>query len=85
MGRWADQDTHAYLQQVAYQQPPAVAYPQPAPAAAEVEAPATAAQPPADDDVTTKLDQFKQLGELREQGILTDEEFAAEKAKILGH
>ena len=28
--------------------------------------------------------QLKQLGELHEQGILTDEEFAAQKAKILG-
>jgi hypothetical protein len=27
---------------------------------------------------------LKQLGELHEQGILTDEEFAAQKAKVLG-
>jgi hypothetical protein len=27
---------------------------------------------------------LKQLGELRDQGVLTDEEFAAQKAKILG-
>jgi hypothetical protein len=30
------------------------------------------------------IEQLKQLGELRQQGILTDEEFAAQKAKILG-
>jgi hypothetical protein len=30
------------------------------------------------------LDQLKQLGELKEQGILTEEEFAAQKAKLLG-
>lgn len=30
-----------------------------------------------------KFEQLKQLAELRDQGILTDEEFAAEKAKIL--
>ena len=30
------------------------------------------------------IEQLKQLGELHEQGILTDEEFAAQKAKILG-
>ena len=30
-----------------------------------------------------KLDQLRQLGALHEQGILTDEEFAAEKAKLL--
>ncbi|MGH9249855.1 MAG: SHOCT domain-containing protein, partial [Acidimicrobiales bacterium] len=29
------------------------------------------------------LAQLQQLGELKAQGILTDEEFAAEKAKIL--
>jgi len=30
------------------------------------------------------LAQLKQLGDLHTQGILTDEEFAAQKAKILG-
>ncbi len=30
------------------------------------------------------IDQLKQLGELKQQGILTDEEFAAQKAKLLG-
>ncbi len=30
------------------------------------------------------IDQLKELGELKQQGILTDEEFAAQKAKILG-
>lgn len=29
------------------------------------------------------LDQLKQLGELKEQGVLTEAEFAAQKAKIL--
>jgi Short C-terminal domain len=29
------------------------------------------------------IDQLKELGELRAQGILTDEEFAAQKAKLL--
>ena len=36
--------------------------------------------PPAADPI----EQLKQLGQLHEQGILTDEEFAAQKAKILG-
>lgn len=31
----------------------------------------------------SKLDQLKQLGELRAAGVLTDEEFEAEKAKIM--
>ena len=44
------------------------AYAQPAPAA------------PAPDDNIAKL---KELGELHAQGILTDEEFAAQKAKLL--
>ena len=30
------------------------------------------------------IDQLKQLGELKAQGILTEEEFAAQKAKVLG-
>ena len=30
------------------------------------------------------IDQLKQLGELHSQGVLTDEEFAAQKAKLLG-
>jgi hypothetical protein len=30
------------------------------------------------------IEQLKQLAELKDQGILTEEEFAAQKAKILG-
>jgi hypothetical protein len=30
------------------------------------------------------IDQLKELGELKTQGILTEEEFAAQKAKLLG-
>jgi putative oligomerization/nucleic acid binding protein len=30
------------------------------------------------------IDRLKELGALRDQGILTEEEFAAQKAKILG-
>ena len=38
--------------------------------------------PPApEEDVITQLER---LGALKEQGILTDEEFAAQKAKLLG-
>lgn len=29
------------------------------------------------------IDQLKELGELKEQGILTEDEFAAQKAKLL--
>jgi hypothetical protein len=30
------------------------------------------------------IEQLQQLGALHEQGILTDEEFAAQKARLLG-
>jgi hypothetical protein len=35
-------------------------------------------------DASDTLEQLKQLGELKAQGVLTEEEFAAQKAKILG-
>jgi hypothetical protein len=67
--RWGEQDA-------AYYQEPEPAYQQaPAPAPVPVPAAAPAADP---------IEQLKQLGALHEQGILTDEEFAAQKAKILG-
>ncbi len=51
-------------------------------------APQPAAQPapaaPAASSMDDKIEQLKQLGALHEQGILTDEEFAAQKAKLLG-
>lgn len=43
--------------------------------------PPQAAAPAAEMD--SKVDALTKLGALKEQGILTDEEFAAEKAKIL--
>ena len=67
--RWAEKDQAA-------QPPPAYAQPQyapppppPAPAAAGTE------------DV---YEQIRKLGELKSAGILTDEEFAAKKAQLLG-
>jgi hypothetical protein len=48
-------------------------YEEPAPAAA---APAAPAADP--------IEQLKELAELHQQGVLTDEEFAAQKAKVLG-
>ena len=56
----------------AYEQQQAQPAPGPAPAPAAAPAPAT--------DVVTQL---KELAALKDQGILTDEEFAAQKAKIL--
>ncbi len=49
--------------------------------AAAAPAPAPAPEAPAADDPMEKV---KQLGELHAQGLLTDEEFAAAKAKALG-
>jgi Short C-terminal domain len=33
---------------------------------------------------TDPIQQLKELGELRDSGVLTEEEFAAQKAKLLG-
>jgi membrane protease subunit (stomatin/prohibitin family) len=45
------------------------------------QAPQAAAPPPQEDDATAQL---QNLANLHAQGVLTDEEFAAAKAKILG-
>jgi hypothetical protein len=67
--RFAEQDAQTAAQrQAAYQQE--VAPPQ-APAA------------PAAGGTEDRLAQLRTLGELRDQGVLTEEEFAAQKAKIL--
>jgi hypothetical protein len=50
------------------QQQPAYDAPAPAPA----------------DDMDAKLAQLKELGELKSQGVLSEEEFAAQKRRILG-
>jgi len=55
-------------QEAAAEPEPTYAAPAPAPAAPEAD----------------PLEQLKELGALKQQGILTEEEFAAQKAKILG-
>ena len=67
-GRWAEQDQQQYAQQQ---------YAQPAPQ------PVYAAPPPAADATSNRLAQLQQLADLKTQGILTDAEFEAQKAKIL--
>ncbi|MFJ4670632.1 SHOCT domain-containing protein [Kitasatospora purpeofusca] len=52
---------------------------EPAPAAPAAPPP-TAAAPTMEE----KLDQLKDLATLKDQGVLTEEEFAAQKARILG-
>jgi hypothetical protein len=69
--RWNQQAQAEAYEQQQYAPPPQQAYAAPAPA------PAPASAGP-------DLDKLKELGELHAQGILSDEEFAAAKAKILG-
>jgi len=73
-GQYAEEEQDARIsdleaQQYQQQAPPPQAPPPPAPA------------PPAGDDMVSKL---KQLGDLKASGVLTDEEFNAAKAKLLG-
>jgi Short C-terminal domain len=68
--RWAAQEQQAYQEQ-AYQEQayePAQAYDAPPPA----------------DDMDAKLAQLRELGELKTQGVLSEEEFASQKRRILG-
>jgi hypothetical protein len=46
------------------------------------QAPPPAAAPAAGGE--SRIEQLKSLGELKAQGVLTDQEFEAEKARILG-
>ena len=73
--KWAEQDyeqqQEMYEQQMEYEQQYA-----PPPE----QAPPPPAEPPQDDVVS----QLERLAALKDQGILTEEEFAAQKAKLLG-
>ena len=71
--KWSAQDQQQYDQQQQYAPPPQQYAPAPA-------APAPAAPAPAAPD---PLEQLQKLGDLHASGVLTDEEFAAAKAKIL--
>ncbi|MEU2669299.1 SHOCT domain-containing protein [Streptomyces sp. NPDC007164] len=52
--------------------------------------PAAAAPPPAatslapEDEMSNKIAQLKDLGDLKSQGVLSESEFEAQKARILG-
>ncbi len=67
-GRWAAQDAYQPEQ---YEQP---AYAAPAPP------PPPPPGPPGPNDL---IDNLRRLGDLRDQGVLTEEEFAAQKARLL--
>lgn len=73
-GRWAAADQAAADQAAAAQAPA----PAPVPAAAPAPAPA------ADASQADTLAMLKQLGELRAAGVLTEDEFAAQKARLIG-
>jgi hypothetical protein len=82
--RWAQHDQSAYgAPQYAEPQYAEPQYAAPQYAAPQYAAPAPApapAPPPSSGDM---FEQLKQLAQLRDQGILTDEEFATQKARIL--
>jgi hypothetical protein len=79
--RQADKNMAAYSQAAANNAPPPqqVVYAAPPPPPQPEYIPAQA--PAAQDDMITQLER---LGALKAQGLLTDEEFNAQKAKLLG-
>jgi hypothetical protein len=83
--RWQQQEyAQAYEQQQQYAPPPQSYTPPPAPPPPAPPPPApapAAAAAPAGDDVSAQL---QRLSDLKNQGVLTDEEFAAAKARLLG-
>jgi len=91
--RWAQKDQSSYAQpQYApapqYAQPPYApphyAQPQYAPTPQPQYAPAPYAPPVAGPSpVPDKYDQLKRLGELRDRGVLTEDEFTLQKSRIL--
>jgi hypothetical protein len=73
-GRWAaqEQPQQEYVAPQQYAAPPQQEYAAPVSAA------------PAGGGMDDRLAQLKDLGALREQGVLTEAEFQAQKARILG-
>ena len=68
-GRWAQQEQQQYQEPPPqYQQPPQQYQPPPA----------------AGPDAGSVIDQLKELAELKDQGVLTEAEFAEQKRRILG-
>jgi len=68
-GRWAAQEQERAPQ---YESPYASQY-----------APPPQQPPPGAPDMSSRLDQLRQLGELKAQGVLSEAEFEAQKARIL--
>ncbi|MER6570991.1 SHOCT domain-containing protein [Streptomyces sp. NPDC001093] len=80
-GRWAQQDYERQQQPYEQQQ-----YAQPQYAQPQQAAPSAPAAPPAaaPDAMTERINQLKQLADLKAQGVLTEEEFQAQKRLLLG-
>jgi hypothetical protein len=68
-GRWAAQEEQQYQDQYGYDE-----------GAAYDEGPAG----PPQDDMSNRLAQLKELGDLKAQGVLSEAEFEQQKARILG-
>lgn len=85
LNRWSRQEDEQYAQQQQpppqqqyYQQPPQQQYYQQPPPQQYYQQPPPPPAPPRD-----TVTQLKELAELKSQGILTDAEFQAQKAKLL--
>jgi hypothetical protein len=75
----ADQDARiSDLEQQQYQQPPPQ-YQQPPP---QYQQPPPPPAPPSQDASSSMIDQLNQLADLHQRGVLSDDEFAAAKAKL---
>ncbi|TQM57969.1 SHOCT domain-containing protein [Humibacillus xanthopallidus] len=68
-GRWAAQDQQAAPPEQQYAEPPPQQYAPP--------------PEPAEENTGVDLDALKQLGELRDAGVLTEAEFQVQKERIL--
>ncbi|MFD3336660.1 SHOCT domain-containing protein [Streptomyces sp. NPDC058700] len=68
-GRWAQQGEEHSARQTSAEQTPAQQ--------------TSSTAPPAAAPMDTKISQLHQLGQLRDQGVLTEEEFEAQKRRIL--
>jgi len=81
--RQADKNAQAYTQAMntATAQAAPQQYYAPPPPQEQYAPPEPALQAPQDDVIT----QLERLGALKTQGLLTEEEFAAQKAKLLGY
>jgi len=76
-GRWAAKEQPQQPQQPQYQQQPQYVQQQPQYVVAQ---PAAAPSDP----TTQRIEQLKQLGERKAQGVLTEAEFEEQKRRILG-